>query len=103
MTDAAHLYPDLVSAGGLGSALQAALHTLGSRLTVTGLDPDVKFVVYARVESGHRFSQIYIGAEERLFMFDLWNRGVMLADAATPDLVEAVRAIDRWVGTDCKT
>jgi hypothetical protein len=101
MADTAHLYPDLV--GGLGNALQAALSSLGSRLTVTGLDPDVKFVAYARVESGDRFSQVYIAAEERLFMFDFWNRGVMLADAGTPDLMEAARAIDRWVGSDCKT
>lgn len=103
MADTAHLYSDLVSAGGLGNALQAALTSLGSEQAVTGLDPSNNFVVYARVEFGDRFSQVYIASEERLFMFDFWNRGVMLAQAKTPDLAEAAGAIDRWVGTDCKT
>jgi hypothetical protein len=98
-----NLYPDLVAVGGLANALQAALSSLGSRLTVSGLDPDVKFVLYARVEYGDRFSQVYIGAEERTFIFDFWNRGVMLADAATPDLTEAAGAINLWVGSNCKT
>jgi hypothetical protein len=96
-------YPDLDAAGGLASALQGALRSVGSPLTVTGLDPVVKFVVYARVEFGSRFSQVYIAAEERLFLFDCWNRGVCLAHGATPTLVDLARAIDRWVGSDCTT
>ncbi len=96
-------YPDLDAAGGLATALQGALRSIGSPLTSAGLDPAVKFVVYARVEFGSRFSQIYIAAEERLFLFDGWNRGVCLLRGVTPTLVDLARVIDRWVGSDCTT
>lgn len=97
------LYPDLAAAGGLADALQAALREIGSALTVSELDPSINFIVYARVQSGDRFSQVYIGAEQRMFSFDFWVRGVMLAQAGTPDLGETARAIDTWVGSDCGT
>jgi hypothetical protein len=97
------LYPDLIAAGGLAKALQAALRQIGSTLTVSELDPGVNFVVYSRVESGRRFSQIYIAAQQRLFLFDFWRRGVMLAQGQTPDLSEVARVLDRWITSNCKT
>jgi hypothetical protein len=97
------LYPDLIALGGLANALQSALREIGSYLTVSELDKGINFVVYARVESGSRFSQIYIAAEERLFLFDFWARGVMLARGQTPDLDETARAIDKWVASCCST
>jgi hypothetical protein len=54
-----HQYPDLIAAGGLCNAVQSALAELGSTLSVSGLDAPSNFPVYARVESGSRFSQIY--------------------------------------------
>ena len=101
--DTTRLYPDLVAAGGLCNALQAALTAAGSGLRVSGLDPAVNFVVYARVESGPRFSQVYIAAQERLFLFDFWSRGVMLAQGGTPDLAGVAGAIDRWITSGCTT
>jgi hypothetical protein len=101
--DTGRLYPDLTAAGGLTSALQSTLIAVGSPLTVSALDPAVNFVVYARVESGPRFSQIYIAVKERLFLFDFWSRGVMLAQGQTPDLGDTARAISRWVGSGCTT
>jgi hypothetical protein len=95
------LYPDLVALGGLAGALQSALRDIGSSLTISELTKSVIFVAYARVESGARFSQVYIAVEERLFLFDFWARGVMLARGQTPDLEEAARAIDRWATSNC--
>ena len=95
------LYPDLVEQGGLANALRAALREIGSGLPVSELD--VRFVVYARIESGTRFSQIYIGAQERLFSFDFWNRGVCLANGTTPEILAAARSIDKWITSSCTT
>jgi hypothetical protein len=97
------LYPDLIAHGGLANALQSALREIGSTLNVSELDKDINFVVYACVESGSRSSQVYIGAEERLFIFDFWARGVMLAQGQTPHLAEVARAIDKWVASSCST
>lgn len=101
--DTRRLYPDLISAGGLRNALQTTLTALGSTLNVSGLEETVNFVVYARVEAGSRFSQVYIAAEERLFLFDFWSRGVMLAQGQTPNLTDMAKAINRWVGSSCTT
>jgi hypothetical protein len=97
------LYPDLIEQGGLVSALQSAMRKIGSSLSVSGLGESVAFVVYARVELGHRFSQIYIGAETRMFSFDFWNRGVCLAHGATPEFLEMARCVDKWVASGCST
>src|SRR5262249_42755671 len=97
--DTHQLYPDLIAAGGLSAALQAELQVIGSRLRVSELDKAINFVVYARVEFGSRFSQVYIAAEERLFLFDCWSRGVCLAHGSTPSLAELAGAINRWVGS----
>jgi hypothetical protein len=97
------LYPDLIALGGLANALQSALREIGSTLPVSELDKDLNLAVYARVESGSRFSQVYIAAKERLFILDFWARGVMLAQGQTPLLDEMARAIDKWVASSCGT
>jgi hypothetical protein len=97
------LYPDLIAQGGLASALQAALRTIGSSLCIADPDKSFSFVVSARVESGDRFSQIYVGAKTRMFSFDFWNRGVYLVAGATPDILEMSRSIDKWIASGCLT
>lgn len=97
------LYPDLIEQGGLANVLQPALREIGSSLSVTELDKSVHFVVYARVEAGHRFSQIYIGAQTRMFSIDFWNLGVCLAHGVTPETLEMARAIEKWITTGCLT
>jgi hypothetical protein len=94
-------YPDLIALGGLPTALQSALREIGSVLTVSELDNGINFVVHARVESPPRFSQVYIAAQERLFLFDFWARGVMLARGQSPHLSETGGAIDKWVASSC--
>ncbi|HKE55328.1 MAG TPA: DUF6193 family natural product biosynthesis protein [Pyrinomonadaceae bacterium] len=95
--DIPELYPDLIEQGSLANALQAALRKIGSSLSISDLQKSVSFIVYARVESGHRFSQIYLGAKTRMFSCDFWNRGVSLAHGATPEIMELARAIDKWI------
>jgi len=89
------LYPDLLAHGGLANSLQSALREIGSSLTVTELDSEFNLAVFAFVELGTRFSQVYIAAQERLFIFDFWARGVMLAQGQTPRLAEMARAIHK--------
>jgi hypothetical protein len=101
VADSRRLYPELIAHGSLAGALRAALAEIRSALTVSELA--IRGPVYARVEMGPRFSQVYIAANERLFVFDFWNRGVMLAQARTADLHETARAIDRWVVSECTT
>jgi len=84
------LYPDLEVQGGVANALKQSLRSLGSALIVTGLG-------VARVEQNRRFSQIYTAAHERLFLYDFWDRGVMLADARTPDLDSVAKSVHAWV------
>src|SRR5262245_51484916 len=85
------LYPDIVRAGGLGPALQAALDARGRGLTVEGLA--IPFLVYARVSRGDRHCQIMTAAHERAFSVDFWNQGVQYGSGWTSDLDEVERAV----------
>ncbi len=97
-TDA--LYPDLVAAGGLGNALQAALKTIGSRHQIALLGEVYNLMTYARVEFGSRSSHVHIAAQDRSFLLLCWARGVSMANGCTPSLDELARAIDRWLDSD---
>jgi Family of unknown function (DUF6193) len=96
-----HLYPDLIAAGGLDAALSASLLEVGSALTASRLNGNIRFVAYSRVNRGNRSSQVYLAANERLFTFDFWSEGVLVANGKTPDIIETARAIDAWVANDC--
>lgn len=97
------LYPDVIAAGGLSNALQSALEKIGSTLVVKELDKRYNFVAYARVEGRACFSQVYIAADERCFLFDFWKKGVCLAHGRTPDLGVMSQAIDRWISGNVGT
>jgi pyruvoyl-dependent arginine decarboxylase (PvlArgDC) len=90
------LYPEVIAAGSLSGAIDRELKSFDSSLRTMRLNElNIPFA-YARVEFGSRFSQIYIAANERLFLFDCWNRGVILAKGSTPRLEELASAIVRW-------
>lgn len=94
------LYPDLIEKGGLVSALQSALLEINSPLKVKDNELSLSgFPVYARVESNNRFSQIYIASEERLFISDFWESGIMLGNACTDSLIELAQVLHEWLGT----
>jgi len=95
------LYPDVAALAGLPNALQHALDAIGSSLRVAKQEVPKGFPSYARLESSERFSQIYIAAEERLFLPDFWCRGVIYANGKSSELDDVARAVDVWVGSDC--
>lgn len=88
------LYPDVVAAGSLSTALAQALAHLGSPLQPESL---INFLVFARVERGSRFCQMYIAAHERLFIFDFWSKGVGYGNGSTSNLHDAAQAIHFWI------
>jgi hypothetical protein len=89
-------YPEVRSSGSLRAALQNALNAAGSELRVSA-PPEFFSTTYARVESGPRFSQVYLAAKERLFLPDFWSDGVELGTGATPDLELLALAVNGWV------
>ena len=89
-----NLYPDVVEAGGLSIALGQALADLGSPLGVTTSE---FFITYARVAGGSRFSQMYLAARERLFIFDFWSEGVLYGNGSCGSLSDAAQAIHCWI------
>ena len=89
-------YPDISQAGSLDIAISKSLSDLGSNLTASGTEVD-KFICYARVEEGTRFSQIYIAAEQRLFLFDFWHEGVMYGNASCENILDVARSIHAWI------
>ena len=97
----ANLYPDLQNLSGLYAALNAALAREGSDLTAEDLPEEMRIVSYARVENNNRASQVYIAAEERLFLIDFWRAGVQFANAETDNIDLTALLIDTWVGKAC--
>lgn len=94
------MYPEIQACGSLTAALQDALRSLGSTLS-TDAQMSALPVSYARVEAGPRFVQLYVAAEERLFLTEFWAHGVALAYGNCPDLIETASAIDCWVSSEC--
>jgi hypothetical protein len=88
------LYPDLIAAGGLHVAVSRAFAAIGSPLTATTISG---FIPYAQVQHGSRFSQIYVAAQERLFIFDLWLEGVAYANGSGKNIEEMAQAIQEWL------
>jgi hypothetical protein len=70
-------------------------------LHATGVPGGVRFIPYGRVEHGNRFCQVKIVAAERLFFVDFWRDGVCLAKATSPDWIELVSVINKWVANEC--
>jgi hypothetical protein len=95
------LYPDLAAVGGLAAALRFALQAMKSPSEVTALPKEHRFVAYARVERGVRASQVYIAADERLFLNDFWRDGVNFGNGCTPQLAETARSIHEWIANEC--
>jgi len=90
------LYPDIAEAGSLNIAISQSLFNWGSSLVADGTEVN-GFMPYARVEKGSRFSQIYIAAGQRLFLFDFWSEGVMFGNASCENILDVARSIHAWI------
>lgn len=91
------LYPDLVAAGSLATALEQLAAELGVDLTVVPGDwgPLVSAGIASSVPERKPLS-VHIGAESRWFGVSGWSRGVELITGATPDLTGVLRAGAAW-------
>jgi hypothetical protein len=92
----ATLYPDIAKAGSLDIAISKSLSDIGSKLIADGTEVN-KFMPYARVEKGSRFSQIHIAGGQRLFLFDFWSEGIVFGNASREDISDVARAINAWI------
>lgn len=108
MGDFERFYPDLVEHGGLVAALQAALDRLGFFVQSRDLEGGIfdeerwkdRFPAIALVSSDKRDCQLFIGANERVFVFDLWQEGICMAAGKTPSLDDVARVLGTWTTTD---
>lgn len=92
----ARLYPEI----GLAGSLQAAVQTVLDQATygLTALPPSAPgwWDCATRVGNDHRYVSTLAASEDRRFLMEFWDRGVMLAKAGTGDLPETARAIALW-------
>jgi hypothetical protein len=91
------LYPDLVAAGSLASALEHVAAGLGVELVVVpgSWGPSVSAGIVASVPEREPLS-VHIGARARWFGVSGWSQGVELVTGATSSLEEIVRAGVAW-------
>jgi len=98
------MYPELEKAGGLSNALNHEFEKLNSILrTSINADEDKLPIAYSRVESGNKFSQIYIVAERKHYLPDFWRDGVCLAHGSTDNISELILAVDYWLTSNVST
>jgi hypothetical protein len=95
------LYPELEEAGGLISAINLEFEKLNLTLAAKADESYDKLpVTYARVEHGNKFSQVYIAANEQLYLPDFWRDGVCLANASTNSISDLAQVISYWLTED---
>ncbi|RZK33972.1 MAG: hypothetical protein EOO61_14360 [Hymenobacter sp.] len=98
------MYPELDAAGGLGNALNAEFIKLDSCLKIlsnSSLDK-IPFP-HSVVKKGKKFSQIYLAANEKLYLPDFWREGVCLAQGRTNKLTDLAKVLDFWLCQDVTT
>ncbi|MFD6422271.1 DUF6193 family natural product biosynthesis protein [Streptomyces sp. NPDC060198] len=95
-TYAAH-YPDVVRAGSLRNALQAAADRARCGLWY-GLtsSPGWRHVAAKVVADGRSATVLLVGADERTFVVDCWARGIHMATGRTHDLATVAGATGSW-------
>lgn len=97
-------YPEIESAGGLTPALNSALESIGSSLRVSAKDDlDNLPVTYNRIEKNGKYSQVYLAANEKLYLPDFWRDGVCLAHGQISNIKALAECIDCWLTMDIRT
>lgn len=98
------MYPELDKVGGLQNAINIEFEKLNSTLRVTQDSKLDKIPsTYARIENGQKFSQVYIGAKEKIYLPDFWKEGVWLADGKTTNISDLAQVLDFWLSNDITT
>ncbi|MCX5399116.1 DUF6193 family natural product biosynthesis protein [Streptomyces sp. NBC_00102] len=93
----AALYPDVVRAGSLRNALQAAADRARCGLWC-GLtsSPGWRYVAAEVRADGRTATALLVEAAERTFVVDCWAHGIRMASGGTHDLAEAAGAMRSW-------
>src|SRR5690242_19990681 len=90
------LYPDILEAGDLRSALQAEFDTAGLPAQARHVSsPGWRFVA-AEVNSAERHADVVMGSQERAFCLQFWTRGVCMANGTTQELPALAAAMNDW-------
>lgn len=98
------MYPELDKVGGLQNAINIEFEKLNSTLRASQESELDKIpLTYARVENRQKFSQVYIGAEEKIYLPDFWKEGVCLAHGQTKNISELAQVLDFWLCNDITT
>ena len=98
------MYPELDKVGGLQNAINIEFEKLNSTLRVSQeKELDKIPLTYARVENGQKFSQVYIGAEEKLYLPDFWKEGVCLAHGHADNISDLGQVLDFWLCNNITT
>ena len=87
------LYPDVVANAGM---LNWARNLLVQNPTIVVSGGEMNFVHF---RLGTRSAQIFLGAEVRQFVFNLWEAGNVLADGRLEDFESTVEVVKCWVMT----
>ena len=98
------MYPELEEVGGLQNAIDIEFKKFNSNLRVTK-DSELEKtpLTFALIKNGEKFSQVYIGAEEKLYLPDFWKEGVCLANGWTKNISDLVQVLDFWLCNDVTT
>lgn len=98
------MYPELEKVGGLKNAIDSEFEKLNSGLRVTrNSDLDKVPLTFALIENGNKFSQVYIAAENHLYLPDFWKEGVCLAHGETDNISNLGQVLDFWLCNDVST
>jgi hypothetical protein len=91
------MYPDLVESGGLLLAIRTAF-ARHPAVEVNGFSSGAN---YAHLAVDRRSAQVFIGAAERLFLFDCREESTCHAKGETPEFGELVAALSTWLLQRC--
>ncbi|MCP9764194.1 hypothetical protein EGI31_14675 [Lacihabitans soyangensis] len=98
------MYPELEKVGGLQNAIDFEFVKFNSNLRVLRESNLDEFPLnFSLIKNGKKFSQVYIGAEEKLYLPDFWKDGVCLANGHTKNISELIQVIDYWLCNEVTT
>ncbi|MGH3390275.1 MAG: DUF6193 family natural product biosynthesis protein [Actinomadura sp.] len=90
------LYPEVGQAGSLQNVMQAAFDGDGYELTALLTEAPGWWDCATVVNDGNRHVSTVLGSEERWFLMEFWERGVMVANGKTTDLAAPAGATATW-------
>ncbi|MEU6339707.1 DUF6193 family natural product biosynthesis protein [Streptomyces sp. NPDC046977] len=97
LSEYAELYPEVVEAGSLQSAIQTAVDREGLALAVELTSSPGWRYVAAMTEADDRSANVLMADGARTFMVDCWADGVHMASGSTQNLAQVAGALHTWI------